>query len=379
MNGLHIGSLATVERVESDGGAKQATARGIRSSSVDVDTVHLAGWATSPENFLVMNRLDVSGVKVSPAETTAANTTICAQLPSSADLGGDALVPLLPLIPLLIKDVAILHGDLIHMALHHRNRDSDSQAAVGAVALAIAALPVTSRSSRSTPVCALLLVRETLFAGTLIMIAVAVLLRVFVYRRGSRWYHRWEPFVVDVASVAILLPLLGYGIELPPLPPPPAGVQLDRIEVAEMSGQSSAARFEIPQTTIRGLRLTPPSSNSRLEVGADSVVVPKTNIAAPPSSTLRLDAMTIDDVILVYDPNRQAVDDIAAHVRLAGCSNPTRSRVNFGISNSFKASTLVPDWALMQTYVRPVRIVQRKYPHDFQSRSASSLLTRELH
>jgi hypothetical protein len=51
-NGLHIGTLSTVGSVEFDGGSKQVTARGIRFSSVGVDTIHLAGWAPSPENYL---------------------------------------------------------------------------------------------------------------------------------------------------------------------------------------------------------------------------------------------------------------------------------------------------------------------------------------
>jgi hypothetical protein len=95
-------------------------------------------------------------------------------------------------------------------------------------------------------------------------------------------------------------------------------VQLDRIEIANVFGQTSAAGFEIPQTSIRGLRVALPSSNSRLEVGVASIQIPKTNITAPPSSRIHLDAMTIDDVNVLYDPNRRAVDDIAAHLRLAG-------------------------------------------------------------
>jgi hypothetical protein len=316
--GLRIGTLSTVGSVEFDGGSKQVTARGIRFSSVSVDTIHLAGWASSPENYLVLNRLDVSGIKMSPTQASAANTTICAQLPSSADLGGEALVPLRPLLPLLLKDVELLHGDLLRIAF--------------ALAIAILILKLLSvlwlwRSPlflllpvvpAAVPLALYFWFRETLLVGTLIMVAISILLRIFVYRRGEHWYNRWEPFVVDVASVAILLPLMGYRIELPPFPAPPAGVQLDRIEVAEVSGQTSIAQFEIPQTSIRGLRVALPSATPQLEVGIASIQIPKTNITSPPSLRIRLDAMMIDDVNVVYDPNRRSVDDIGAHLRLAG-------------------------------------------------------------
>ncbi len=160
--------------------------------------------------------------------------------------------------------------------------------------------------------------RQTLLAGALILVAIAILLRIFVYRRGEHWYHRWEPFAVDLASVAILLPLLGYGFELPPFPAAPAGLQLDRMEVAEIAGQTRAAQFEIPQASIHGLRVALPGSNPQLEVEVASIQIPKSNITAAPSSRVRLDAMMIDDVNVAYDPNRRAVDDIAAHLRLAG-------------------------------------------------------------
>src|SRR5882672_6762380 len=92
VNGLHIGLLSTVGSVEFDGAAKQVTAAGIRFSSVGVDTIQLQGWSSAPDNFIALNRVDVSGVHVSPSEGTAANT-ICAQLPSSADMGADAITP----------------------------------------------------------------------------------------------------------------------------------------------------------------------------------------------------------------------------------------------------------------------------------------------
>ena len=316
VSGLRIGLLSKVESVGFDGTSKQVTARGIRFPSGNVDAIQLQGWATTADNYVVLDRIDAAGVQLSPTARTASKLTICEQLPSSADLGGDMLEPLRPLLPLLLKDIEILHGDLLRIAF--------AIATVILILKLISVLWVRNWSvlllaaiPAAAPLVLYFQFRPALLVGTLIIVAIAILLRVFVYRRGERWYQRWEPFAVDVASVAVLLPLLGYGFVLPPFPSPPAGLQLDRIEVANVAGRSGAAQFNIPQSSIRGLRVSLPGINPQFEVGIESIQIPKTNITAP-SSRIGLDAMVIDDVKVAYDPSRREVGDIAAHLRLAG-------------------------------------------------------------
>jgi len=317
LNGIRIGSTE-VGSVDFDASTKQVIARTLKLSSVNVDTIQLNGWGPAAGNYIALNRLDVSGIHVSPSARTAPVTTICQQLPSSADLGGDAMAPLRPLLPLLLKDIEILHGDLLTIAL---------AAAIAILILKLLSILWLWRSllmfllplfTAAAPLALYFLLRDVLVAA-IILAALAILFRIFVYRRGERWYQRWEPFVVDLASVVVLLPLLGYGIALPPFPEPPAGLQLDRIEVANIEGRpTDTAQFDIPKTTIEGLRIALPGTDPKLEVGVASIEIPKTNIRIAPSSRVTLDRLMVDNVNVAYNPSRREVGDFGAHLRLAG-------------------------------------------------------------
>src|SRR4029077_12467776 len=45
-----------------------------------------------------------------------------------------------------------------------------------------------------------------LLISAALIVGVAVICRVVVYRAGPSWFNRWEPFAADVFSTAILLP-----------------------------------------------------------------------------------------------------------------------------------------------------------------------------
>jgi hypothetical protein len=305
-----------------DANAKEVIAHTLKLSSVNVDTIQLNGWATAADNYIALDRLDITGIHVSPSQSTAPvtpATTICQQLPSTADLGGDVMAPFRPLLPLLLKDIQILHGDLWTIAL---------VAAIAILILKLLSLLWLWRSplmlllpifTAAAPFALYFLLGDALLVAAGVLAVIAILLRVFVYRRGERWYQRWEPFVVDLASVVVLLPLLGLGIALPPFPEPPAGLQLDRIEVADIDGRpTGTAQFDIPKATIQGLRIALPGTDPQLEVGVSSIEIPKTNIRVAPSSRITLDGMLVDEVNVAYDPSRREVGNIGAHAKLAG-------------------------------------------------------------
>ena len=333
--GLRVGLLsnaapAEIGSLEFDGTAKRVTARGIRIQGdqrppVEVNEVQLEGWKNSPsDGWIVLDRLNLTGVNLVLVRS-AASSRICDQLPAAAAVGRQAIAPFLPLLPFLRESFLKLQGDLLRVAL-----------AFGIVILILKFLSVLcfrrwlvrlllAVIPAVAPFALYFGLRDTFATGRLVMVAggvmaaLAVLLRIFVYRRGARWYQRWEPFAVDIAAVVVLLPLLGYGFVFPALPAAPAGMRLDRIDVADIAAQSSDVQFRVRQTSILGVKFAlPGSAGSSAELGIASIEVPATNVSSPALSRLTLDNMRIDGVSAVYDPDRMEVRGISAHLRLGG-------------------------------------------------------------
>ena len=315
---LPEGLPAEIDNVEFDGVSKHFIARGIRLSSAGVNSIQLRGWDSAADDTIVLDKLEIAGVRGSAAKRAPSDKTICEQLPSAGDNGSEALASLRPLLPLLLSDVRLMKADLLRVAF------------IAGIVLLVLKI-ITTLWIRNLPVLLLLSAipaalpfllyfqfRQPLLIGIAVIAAIAVALRIFVYRRGKRWYHRWEPFMVDLTAIAVLLPLFGLGLELPPFPEAPKAVRINSIDIADIEVQSpSPAQIQIPLAMIRNVFVALPGVDPRIEVETAAVEIPKVRIAAAPSR-VALDGTRIDGVNVVYNPRTGEVGNIAAHVRLAG-------------------------------------------------------------
>ena len=157
-------------------------------------------------------------------------------------------------------------------------------------------------------------------AAAAVLFGVAILCRVIVYRRGAKWHQRWEPFAADVASALILLPLLGYGYELPPRPAAPSGLRLGRIDVANVAGRSEGgAQFDIPQTSVTGVGLSLPGGvRNAVAFDVANVQIPAVDITASDSSRVTLDQTLVENVNVMFDRGRMEISGVSAHASFGG-------------------------------------------------------------
>ncbi len=333
--GLRIGlspgvAPSEIGDVEFDGASKRLAVNRIQVRMEDrppvtVDRVQLDGWTfPAADGGLGLDHMEVDGVTVS-LDGNAGSATVCERLPSSAAISRQA-APFRPLLPLLRESVAKLRSDLLRLALL-------LAAAVlllkflsvlwlrGWVArLLLAVVPAV------LPFILYFRLHETWSTGKFllvsagILLAVALMFRVFVYGRAGKWYQRWEPFASDLTSAIILVPLLGYGLQLPPPPAAPQGLRLDRLDVANIAGRSeTGTQFDIPRTAVLGTSIVfPNTAGSVFELRVAAVEIAAAAMTPSTSSRLMLEDTRIDGVSVAYDPAQVEIRDVAAHVRLGG-------------------------------------------------------------
>jgi hypothetical protein len=344
VTGLEIGlrpdAPIRVEIVDFNASNARASIRGIElpmaeRSTLHLDQVSIEQWDRSPDDWIVVERVAMDGMRVGLAERTS-NLTVCEELPASIALNRQAFEPAAALSGFLANALRTIRQDLLRLSI--------AIAAIAAVLkllsvfwigrwparLALAAFPAGApfllyfwlRSGRA-------LVAFVLIAAG-VLLAIAIAFRVFVYSKGERWYQRWEPFFVDVAAMLVLLPLLGYGLELPATPPGPSGVRIEELV-------SSGAVIEPPdQTAIQvspvlanSVSVSIPSGGRDVEATVASLRVAPTQISPTDFVRIALSATIVDRVRVVFDSSRMESRSIFARVRTRG---------------SFSASGLLPEF-----------------------------------
>jgi hypothetical protein len=335
--GLRVGlssnaQPAVIDRVDFDGAAKRVDMNGIHVQRADgppitVERVQLHGWnVPAPGDEIVFDRAEVAGIKLTIDESGGRGGTFCEALQFNSTSSGDAIEPLRGLLPFFKDSLLKFQQDLLRLAV-----------VLGALVVLLKFLTVLwlkrwATRLLVTPIPVLLAfalyfnLPDAWPAGRVLLVAaaliagVAVAFRLFVYRVGQKWYQRWEPFAADLASIVILLPLLGYGYQLPEPPSAPQKLRLERLQLVSISGRSdTGVQFDIPQVSATETRVSFPNSTNRVvEFAISAVEVPSAAIVASSTSRLNLDATRVENMTASYDAGRKQIHDLFARVRLAG-------------------------------------------------------------
>jgi hypothetical protein len=154
------------------------------------------------------------------------------------------------------------------------------------------------------------------------------------YRRGTQWYQRLEPVVVDVACVVIVLPIAAYNFDLGGPLRPVTRFEVGQINVADLSIKGSQEQCRSPRLFEAAVRLAsvddlkvglPDASQESSFLGLGRIEIPTlvANVRDernPRVDLIRVSAgpVTADNIAVALDWKNQQLRDLQAGLHLRG-------------------------------------------------------------